>query len=70
MKLVTAPLILAALIGAGSAAGAATIDLPPATASVQAQRHAFDDVKPLTIEQENAAKELALDMQGAPLHTP
>jgi len=32
-------------------------------------RRAFDDVVPLTIQQENAAAERALESQGPPLHT-
>jgi hypothetical protein len=32
-------------------------------------KHAFDDVTPLTIEQQNAAAERVLESQGPPLHT-
>ncbi len=77
MKSLICALTLAALAASTVAANAETTSSDVALVSKAASspalypafKYAFSDIAPLTIQQENAVAEAALEGQGAPLHT-
>jgi len=77
MKSLICALTLAALAGSTVAASAETTSTDVSIVSNAASspslypafKYAFSEVAPLTIQQENAVAEAALEGQGAPLHT-